>query len=184
MAIIATLHRDMPVRTTRPTPELLALHRLARNENHRLAEKWLDGFGVGDIPRESVEVGYSRSSGPGGQHVNKTNSKATVRCDLSEAVGRWLPPFVLEPLSRSSHYRPAPPTLLISSQLSRSASSNLSTAMGLLHRTIQDAGRSVLVGETSVEQRQKVRGMMRAEEGRRRSDKERRGRKKADRRGD
>jgi hypothetical protein len=24
-----------------------------------------------------------------------------VRCDLSEAVGRWLPPFVLEPLSRS-----------------------------------------------------------------------------------
>jgi hypothetical protein len=56
--------------------------------------------------------------------------------------------------------------------------------MALLHRTIQDAGRSVLVGETSDEQRNKVRGMMRAEEGRRRKEKDMRGRKKADRRGD
>jgi hypothetical protein len=56
--------------------------------------------------------------------------------------------------------------------------------MALLHRTIQDAGRSVLVGETSDEQRDKVRGMRRAEEGRRRREKERRGRKKADRRGE
>ena len=31
------------------------------------------------IPRSEVEISYVRSSGPGGQNVNKTNTKAVVR---------------------------------------------------------------------------------------------------------
>jgi hypothetical protein len=42
----------------------------------------------------------------------------------------------------------------------------------------------VLVGETSIEQREKVKRLMRAEDGRRRGFKDRRGEKKSARRGD
>ena len=35
------------------------------------------------LPKE-VEVTYSRSSGPGGQNVNKVNSKVTLKFDLSQ----------------------------------------------------------------------------------------------------
>ena len=34
------------------------------------------------IPREKIEAKFSRSSGPGGQHVNKTNSKAEIRFNI------------------------------------------------------------------------------------------------------
>jgi len=34
------------------------------------------------IPMDEIEFTYSRSSGPGGQHVNKVNTKATLRWDI------------------------------------------------------------------------------------------------------
>lgn len=40
------------------------------------------------IPREELDVRYSRSSGAGGQHVNKTNTKADVRFHVQSAS--WL----------------------------------------------------------------------------------------------
>ena len=36
------------------------------------------------IPLSEVEISYSRSSGPGGQNVNKVNSKVTLRWRLNE----------------------------------------------------------------------------------------------------
>jgi ribosome-associated protein len=38
------------------------------------------------IPLAEFEFSYARSSGPGGQHVNKVNSKAILRWDLKEAT--------------------------------------------------------------------------------------------------
>ena len=35
------------------------------------------------IPRQLIEENFSRSSGAGGQHVNKTNSKAEIRFDIN-----------------------------------------------------------------------------------------------------
>ncbi|XP_037958723.1 peptidyl-tRNA hydrolase ICT1, mitochondrial [Teleopsis dalmanni] len=43
----------------------------------------------GYIPINQLEVTYSRSSGPGGQHVNCVNTKVDVRFKLSEA--EWIP---------------------------------------------------------------------------------------------
>lgn len=40
------------------------------------------------IPREKLQLKFCRSSGPGGQHVNKTNSKAEIRFKINEAD--WL----------------------------------------------------------------------------------------------
>lgn len=35
------------------------------------------------IPLRELRFGYARSSGPGGQHVNKTATKATLRWDVA-----------------------------------------------------------------------------------------------------
>ncbi|XP_030152271.1 peptidyl-tRNA hydrolase ICT1, mitochondrial [Lynx canadensis] len=42
-----------------------------------------------DIPLDRLTISYCRSSGPGGQNVNKVNSKAEVRFHL--ATAEWIP---------------------------------------------------------------------------------------------
>lgn len=42
-----------------------------------------------EIPKDDLTVAYSRSGGPGGQHVNKVATKADVRFVLAEAT--WIP---------------------------------------------------------------------------------------------
>jgi ribosome-associated protein len=46
------------------------------------------------VPRERLQTAFSRSSGPGGQNVNKLNTKAEVRFKLDEA--EWMAPDVRE----------------------------------------------------------------------------------------
>jgi peptidyl-tRNA hydrolase ICT1 len=82
------------------------------------------------------------------------------------------------------HYLPNPPSLLLTNQTSRSAPSNAQNALTALHRLIVDAGKSVVVGETSVVQKGRVKALSAAEAKRRRMDKEKRSSKKSDRRSD
>ena len=49
------------------------------------------------VPREKLEIGFSRSSGPGGQHVNKVSTRAEVRFHLESAD--WLPAAVRKRLA-------------------------------------------------------------------------------------
>lgn len=58
---------------------------------------FLARFSAATIPRREFELTFSRSSGPGGQNVNKVNSKASIRCS-AEAWSRasWLPAEVKE----------------------------------------------------------------------------------------
>lgn len=41
------------------------------DEDHREARTWLARFNVNTIPKNIGEITFSRSSGPGGQNVNK-----------------------------------------------------------------------------------------------------------------
>lgn len=41
------------------------------SEDHAGARQWLAKFHIDTIPRNFCEVKFSKSSGPGGQHVNK-----------------------------------------------------------------------------------------------------------------
>ncbi|XP_015735740.1 peptidyl-tRNA hydrolase ICT1, mitochondrial isoform X1 [Coturnix japonica] len=49
------------------------------------------------IPMDRLTVSYSRSSGPGGQNVNKVNTKAEVRFHL--ATADWIPEAVREKMA-------------------------------------------------------------------------------------
>ncbi len=40
-------------------------------DEHREARTWLASFNINAIPKNACEVTFSRSSGPGGQNVNK-----------------------------------------------------------------------------------------------------------------
>ncbi len=47
-----------------------------------------------EIPRDRVQVKFSRSGGPGGQNVNKVETQVEIRIDLQDAD--WIPSRVLE----------------------------------------------------------------------------------------
>ena len=44
------------------------------------------------VPREKLQVSFSRSSGPGGQNVNKVATRVEVRFQLESAD--WIPPAI------------------------------------------------------------------------------------------
>jgi ribosome-associated protein len=53
-----------------------------------------------EIAESEIELSYVRSSGPGGQNVNKVNSKAVLRWNLmtSPSVPDWIRPRLLHRL--------------------------------------------------------------------------------------
>ncbi|XP_014457274.1 large ribosomal subunit protein mL62 [Alligator mississippiensis] len=52
---------------------------------------------IPDIPVDRLSISYCRSSGPGGQNVNKVNSKAEVRFHLASAD--WIPEDVRQKMA-------------------------------------------------------------------------------------
>ncbi|KAJ3249804.1 hypothetical protein HK104_007546, partial [Borealophlyctis nickersoniae] len=61
---------------------------------------WIKSFKPEDIPRDKLKVEFVRSSGPGGQNVNKVSTKAQMRFTLGTAD--WLPAEVRKKL-REQH---------------------------------------------------------------------------------
>lgn len=53
------------------------------------------------VPLEELEFTFVRSSGPGGQNVNKVNSKAQLRWNLvnSPSLSEWDKPILLQKLA-------------------------------------------------------------------------------------
>jgi len=95
------------------------------------------GFGL-SIPASELGVAYSRSGGPGGQNVNKVETKATVRFDVAHslAVPEWARPLLLEKLaSRLTNEG----ELVVSSERHRSRAQNLSAARARLAELLRAA---------------------------------------------
>lgn len=141
-------------------------------ENRR---RWRDAFSHKDlfVERAGIETSFTRSSGPGGQHVNKTSSKAVVRLDLGKVTAsaptdpidldrvvdsqRWLLPTLAAKLALdSSYYAPSTHSLLFTSSQSRSQHSNLADALSRMHSHILQVASLDLPGETSESQAEKV----------------------------
>ncbi|XP_064537326.1 large ribosomal subunit protein mL62 [Drosophila montana] len=90
----------------------------------------------GYIPLDKLEITYSRSSGPGGQHVNTVNTKVDVRFKLAEA--QWIPEktrqkllqVLANKLNKEGYY-------FIKSDLTRSQQLNLADALEKLRMVIR-----------------------------------------------
>ena len=93
-----------------------------------------------DIPLEQLEFTFVRSSGPGGQNVNKVASKAQLRWNPGKSG--LLAPEVLERLETlfPAHFT-RDGDLLITSQKTRDQLKNRDDCVEKLHNMILEAGK-------------------------------------------
>lgn len=90
------------------------------------------------IPREEFEIRTSRSGGPGGQHVNKVETKVEIRFHLASA--HWLPVGVRNRLqSQHSNKVNKEGFFILSSEQSRSQKTNLEDCFKKLSSLIEAA---------------------------------------------
>ncbi|KAI3401107.1 hypothetical protein diail_253 [Diaporthe ilicicola] len=116
------------------------------------ARKWRQDFNEDALPRGSTT--FARSSGPGGQHVNKTETKAITTWSVSE-LSEFVPKL-MRPLLRScKNYVKGKDCISFHAQTKRdrnaNAEENRAKLLEELHRMYSDA----VPGDTSVEKAQK-----------------------------
>ncbi|RAK99848.1 peptidyl-tRNA hydrolase domain protein [Aspergillus ibericus CBS 121593] len=113
------------------------------------------------IPRDICEFSFSRSSGPGGQNVNKVNSKATLRVSLGSLLP-LIPQVLHSPLLASRYVAARTQSLVIQSEESRRQTANLETCYDKLHQLLKSLAEDNIPGETSQEQRDRVQRLKKA----------------------
>ncbi|XP_054702551.1 peptidyl-tRNA hydrolase ICT1, mitochondrial [Grus americana] len=94
--------------------------------------------GTLDIPLARLTVSYCRSSGPGGQHVNKVNTKAEVRFHLASAD--WIPEAARQKMAsmhRNKINRAG--ELIVNSEESRYQMRNLAICLEKIRTMVTDA---------------------------------------------
>ncbi|XP_055019187.1 peptidyl-tRNA hydrolase ICT1, mitochondrial isoform X1 [Boleophthalmus pectinirostris] len=95
-------------------------------------------YHVWKLLKERLTVSYSRSSGPGGQHVNKVNTKAEVRFHVQTAD--WIPEDVRQKILEKNKNRiNKSGELLVTSEVSRSQHRNLSDCIQKISDIITEA---------------------------------------------
>ncbi|KAH7029163.1 uncharacterized protein B0I36DRAFT_245203 [Microdochium trichocladiopsis] len=121
-------------------------------EELREAREWHTTFTEAKLPRG--ETTFSRSSGPGGQHVNKTESKATTSWSISE-LSRCLPKILHQTLRQSKYYVKRSDSILVQAQTQRSRAANSDENRGKLMEEIQRMYKELVPGVTSSETKKK-----------------------------
>lgn len=107
------------------------------------ARAWILNFDHTKVPRAMFDISYSRSSGPGGQKVNKTSSKATVSLEphqwLEPQFCYWIPKPILSQLSlKKLRFGTKAGGILIQSDLSRNRDNNTEECFRKLVQEIKD----------------------------------------------
>ncbi|KAF9007441.1 RF-1 domain-containing protein [Cyathus striatus] len=154
-----------------PTPPIPpSLPSLTTPEETSQAREWTNAFKSFQATnlKNQVELSFSRSSGPGGQNVNKVNTKATLRCPVNL---RWIPKWAQDRLVRDPHYVASTHSILITSTVYRSQSQNVEDCLSKLHSLISTVASSQIKNEPSAEQVKKVEGLMKAQKARNKIDK-------------
>jgi len=97
-----------------------------------------DGRRIVVVPADALEWQFVRSSGPGGQHVNRTSSKAVLRFDVGRCVG--LPEDVRQRfLARERSRLTQEGVLVISSQRHREQPRNAADCLAKLSAILEQA---------------------------------------------
>lgn len=122
------------------------------------AKKWLETCNHQQIPRNLFTITYSRSSGPGGQKVNKTSLKATVSLEpfqwLNPKFCSWIPSPVLTQLQHKAiRFQTKAGGLVIQSDVSRNREANTDECFRKLLDSIKEC--TYFETETSEEDREK-----------------------------
>ncbi|XP_077407212.1 large ribosomal subunit protein mL62 [Vanacampus margaritifer] len=90
------------------------------------------------VPVDRLTVSYSRSSGPGGQHVNKVNTKTEVRFHVLTAD--WIPEDVRQKIMQKNKNRiNKAGELMVTSELSRNQHRNFSDCIQKISAIIIEA---------------------------------------------
>ncbi|ORZ26325.1 hypothetical protein BCR41DRAFT_301575 [Lobosporangium transversale] len=98
-------------------------------------EKWARNFTKDSIPKGLLTLNFVRSSGPGGQNVNKVNTKVDMRFVVDEAL--WLPEYVRDRLkSEESNKINKSGEFVLTSDRKRTQMANLDDCMEKLHELI------------------------------------------------
>lgn len=89
------------------------------------------------IPNHELEIAASRAGGPGGQHVNKTNSRITVRWHVANSHA--LPPHLKNRLlQKLASQISAEGFLIVHNSTSRSQQQNKEAALANLAQIIRN----------------------------------------------
>ncbi|KAI1080873.1 hypothetical protein F5B20DRAFT_537697 [Whalleya microplaca] len=112
------------------------------------ARKWHESFNEDSLPKGHTT--YSRSSGPGGQHVNKTESKATTVWSVEELSG-GLPTLIGAALRTSKYYTKRNDSITMQAQTDRSRSRNTEDNRLKLAEELQKIYKAQIPGETNPE---------------------------------
>nr|XP_020481028.1 peptidyl-tRNA hydrolase ICT1, mitochondrial isoform X2 [Monopterus albus] len=92
------------------------------------------------IPVDRLTISYSRSSGPGGQHVNKVSTKAEVRFHVQTA--NWIPEDVRQKILEKNKNRiNKAGELLVTSEVSRNQQRNLSDCILKISTIVAEASK-------------------------------------------
>jgi peptidyl-tRNA hydrolase ICT1 len=150
-------------------------------QSFREIERWGQSFQLGHIPKNQLDFSFARSSGPGGQNVNKVSSKAQIKFLLSEAD--WIHPKVRQKIQKDySRYLSANLNeFTIMSDVHRTQEANSEDCVKKIFDLIKQC--CIVPGQTSAEQKNKVQKLVAAQKKKDIEFKKRLKERKQDRRG-
>lgn len=134
---------------------------------------------TGRVKKEYFQVQFVRSSGPGGQNVNKVNTKAEIRFNVEQA--EWLPDRAKANLMEAEKNRiNKDGELVISSSRYRTQQKNLEDALAKVQHMVVEA--STPPPEPSADRIKRAKKLARAFNESRIKDKKKNAQKKSERR--
>jgi len=154
----------------------------ATGDEVQAARAWLAELHAETIPFKSIgELSFSRSSGPGGQNVNKVNSKATLKVPL-DALLHHIPAALHGEIRRSRYVAARSNAIIVQADDSRKQSDNAQSCYRRIYEAIARAGQDAVPAETSAAQVQRVQQLQKADNERRLKSKKQQSAKKTSRR--
>ncbi|KIV96629.1 hypothetical protein PV10_00468 [Exophiala mesophila] len=156
----------------KPTPPSSLIYarsslRYASTHPHRLetpdydysaARDWYKNTYRPELLNKLGEFRYSRSSGPGGQNVNKVESKAQLRVPIDRLLA-IVPEVMHKPLRASRYFAENSSSIVIQADDSRKRETNKDTCIRKLNDLIIDVYKQSVPGETSESQKQRVKDL-------------------------